>query len=222
MRRLIINRSPISLEPVAMRLPARVMLGIAAGTLMLAGCAEPGRNPALAVSAREPVSAGQEAVPLLRLPPASLGRELALQQQITVVFRTPRGEERREIQALLEANATHTRLAALAGGQVLARLDWDGQDLRVVRSPWAPPELVPERILSEMQLSLWPVEAIAAVLPAGWRLDAGTDRRVLRAGAEAVAEVRYPDAQTIELEQYRDGYRVTIRALPREAQGGLK
>ncbi|MGO4332300.1 DUF3261 domain-containing protein, partial [Cupriavidus sp. M-11] len=167
-------------------------------------------------------AASREAVPLLRLPPASLGRELMLQQQITVVYRTPRGEERREIQALLEANAAHTRLAALAGGQVLARLDWDGQDLRVVRSPWAPAELVPERILSEMQLSLWPVQAIAAALPPGWRLDAEAGRRVLRAGGEVVAEIRYPDPQTIEFEQYRDGYRLTIRTLPAATQGGPK
>lgn len=220
MRRLTVNHSTIGIAQAARRLRTRVLLRIAGGTLMLAGCAVPGPNPAPGICAQAPVTAGQEALPLLRLPPASLGRELALQQQITVVYRTPRGEERREIQALLEATATHTRLAALAGGQVLARLDWDGRDLRVVRSPWAPPELVPERILSEMQLSLWPVEAIAAVLPAGWRLDDGTGRRVLRAGAEAVAEVRYPDARTIEFEQYRDGYRLTIRTLPGEAQGG--
>ncbi|WP_254615871.1 DUF3261 domain-containing protein [Cupriavidus basilensis] len=205
--------------------PARMLLGVAACALLLAGCAGPGAVPA-AGSALPPAAptlpAEQQPVPLLRLPPASLGRELALAQQITVVYRTPSGEERREIQALLDADATHTRLAALAGGQVLARLDWDGQDLRVVRSPWAPAELVPERILSEMQLSLWPVEAIAAALPAGWRLEVEAGRRVLRAGGEVVAEVRYPDPQTIEFEQYRDGYRLTIRTLPPAGQGGTK
>lgn len=202
-----------------------MLLGVAACALLLAGCAGPGAGPA-AGSASPPAAptlpAEQQPVPLLRLPPASLGRELALQQQITVEYRTSRGEERREIQALLEADATHTRLAALAGGQVLARLDWDGQDLRVVRSPWAPAELVPERILSEMQLSLWPVEAIAAALPAGWTLAVEAGRRVLRAGGEVVAQVRYPDPQTIEFEQYRDGYRLTIRTLQPAGQGGTK
>ncbi len=85
--------------------------------------------------------------------PASLGRTLNLQQQITVRYPSPQGEQTRDILALLEADAGHTRLAALAGGQVLARLDWDGSGLRVTRAPWAPAELVPERILSDLQLS---------------------------------------------------------------------
>ncbi|WP_454733362.1 MULTISPECIES: DUF3261 domain-containing protein [Cupriavidus] len=195
--------------------PRMAAAPLAAAAVLLAGCAAPGPVPPAGIEA-----AGRAPVPLLRLPPASLGRALMLQQQITVTYRTPRGEEHREIQALLEADAAHTRLAALAGGQVLARLDWDGRDLRVARSPWAPAELVPERILSEMQLSLWPVAAIAAALPPGWRLDAVAGRRVLRAGGETVAEIRYPDAQTIEFEQYRDGYRLTIRTLPAATQGG--
>ncbi|WP_454726440.1 MULTISPECIES: DUF3261 domain-containing protein [Cupriavidus] len=202
---------------------ARIAPGVLlAAAMLLAGCAAPGTAPpgAPPVAPEAAPAASREPVPLLRLPPASLGRALMLQQQITVTYRTPRGEETRELQALLEADAAHTRLAALAGGQVLARLDWDGRNLRVVRSPWAPAELVPERILSEMQLSLWPVAAIAAALPPGWRLDAAGGRRVLRAGAETVAEIRYPDARTIEFAQYRDGYRLTIRTLPAATQGG--
>lgn len=152
-------------------------------------------------------------LPVLRLAPASLGRTLNLEQQITVQYPSPQGEQTREMLALLEADATHTRLAALAGNQVLARIDWDGRELHVTRSPWAPPELKPERILSDMQLSLWPVSAIQAALPAGWRVETTDGVRQLRAGTEVVAEVRYPDATTTLFTQRRDGYRLTIRTL---------
>lgn len=194
----------------------RWIAGVAlAGTLALAGCASAPRAvepPARTLSA--------EAVPLLRLPPASLGRTLQLQQQITVQYPSPQGEQTRDIVALLEADAQHTRLAAVAGGQVLARLDWDGRDLRVTRAPWAPQELLPERILSDLQLSLWPVPAIQAALPAGWRMDASPGLRQLRAGDEVVAEIRYPDARTTLFVQHRDGYRLTIRTL--QETGGAR
>lgn len=153
------------------------------------------------------------AVPLLRMPPGSLGRTLNLQQQITVQYPSPQGEQTRDMLALLEADAAHTRLAAVAGGQVLARLDWDGHDLRVSKAPWAPPELLPERILSDLQLSLWPVAAIQAALPAGWRVEVAPGVRQLRAGDEVVVEIRYPDARTTLFVQRRDGYRLTIRTL---------
>ncbi|MEK7319987.1 MAG: DUF3261 domain-containing protein [Pseudomonadota bacterium] len=191
-----------------LRLPAALatlaMLAALAALAVLTGCAT--------------VAPTRAEVPLLRLPPASLGRTLNLQQQITVQFPSPQGEQTRDMIAMLEADAAHTRLAAVAGGQVLARIDWDGRDLRVTRAPWAPRELMPERILSDLQLSLWPVEAIQAALPDGWRVDATPAMRVLRYGDEVVAEVRYPDATTTLFTQRRDGYRLTIRTLQEEGK----
>lgn len=184
---------------------------LALSTALAVGCASPGAAPERAAP-----QAGATA--LLRLPPASLQRELKLQQHITVEFQMQGRTQRRELMALLEADGAHTRLAAVAGGQVLARLDWDGMKLQVSRSPWAPAELQPERILSDLQLSLWPADAIRAALPAGWSFDATPALRQLRQGTETVAEIRFPNAATTLFVQYRDGYRLTIRNLP--AQGG--
>lgn len=182
------------------------------GLVALAGCAtQPPRDGTSAGAASG--TRAERAVPLLRMPPGSLGRTLNVQQQITVQYPSPQGEQTRDMLALLEADAAHTRLAAVAGGQVLARLDWDGHDLRVSKAPWAPPELLPERILSDLQLSLWPVAAIQAALPAGWRVEVASGVRQLRAGDEVVVEIRYPDARTTLFEQRRDGYRLTIRTL---------
>lgn len=202
MRRLNNPLLPLS-RPLRSLTALMAACALAAG---VAGCATTG-TPA-AAGAPNPADA-----PLLRLPPASLGRTLRLEQHITVQYPSPQGEQTRDMLALLEADAAHTRLAAMAGNQVLARIDWDGHDLRVTRSPWAPPELKPERILSDMQLSLWPVAAIQAALPAGWRVDAADGLRQLRAGTEVVAEIRYPDAATTLFTQRRDGYRLTIRTL---------
>jgi hypothetical protein len=188
-----------------------VLSALALSAALAVGCASPGAAP-------EHAAPQASATALLRLPPASLQRELKLQQHLTVEFQMQGRTERRELMALLEADAAHTRLAAVAGGHVLARLDWDGTKLQVSRSPWAPAELQPERILSDLQLSLWPADAIRAALPPGWTFDATPALRQLRQGTETVAEIRFPDAATTLFVQYRDGYRLTIRNLP--AQGG--
>ncbi|SPS01222.1 DUF3261 domain-containing protein [Cupriavidus taiwanensis] len=188
-------------------MPRALLSALALAAVLAAGCASPG-----AVAQRTAPAAAATA--LLRLPPAALQRELKLQQHITVEFTVQGRTERRELLALLEADAARTRLAAIGGGQVLARLDWDGTTLQVSRAPWAPAELQPERILSDLQLALWPAAAIRAALPEGWSFDATPALRQLRQGGEAVAEIRFPDAATTLFVQHRDGYRLTIRNLP--------
>lgn len=181
----------------------RFIASLLAASVLLGACA----------TVHTPPEQTRASSPLLRLAPATLGRTLQVQQQITVQYPSASGVQTRDILTLLEADAGHTRLAAVAGGQVLARLDWDGRDLHVTRAPWAPAELVPERILSDLQLSLWPVPAIAAALPDGWRVEDAAGVRRLSAGSEIVAEIRHPDAATTVFEQHRDGYRLTIRTL---------
>lgn len=176
---------------------------------LLAACA-PTSSPSTPLA---PPSASLPA-PVLRLSPAALGRDLTLQQRVAVRYRTPAGEETREIQTLLQADATHTRLAAIAGAQVLARLDWDGQTLNVTRAPWAPAELMPERILSDLQLALWPTSAIKQALPPGWTLEVAQQARSLRYKETMVVEVLFPADGAIDLVQYRDGYALTIRPMP--------
>ncbi|WP_373375793.1 DUF3261 domain-containing protein [Cupriavidus nantongensis] len=184
-----------------------IFSALALSAALIAGCASPGAAP-------ERTTLAASGTALLRLSPASLQRELKLQQHITVEFTVQGRTEHRELLTLLEADAARTRLAAVSGGQVLARLDWDGTTLQVSRSPWAPAELQPERILSDLQLALWPAAAIRAALPPDWSLDASPALRQLRHGSEAVAEIRFPDPATTLFLQRRDGYRLTIRNLP--------
>jgi hypothetical protein len=185
----------------------RLILATAVTVALLAtaGCA---------MSPRAPVApaAVDASRPLLRLAPAALGRTLALQQQLTITH----GSEVHRMDALLEADANALNLVVQAVGRSALRLSWDGTNLEQTRADWLPPQLAGERVLSDLQLAYWPAEAITAALPAGWTLEATAGHRVLREGDVVVTEVRYPDAQHIEIEQRRDNFRLDIESVPLE------
>jgi len=168
-------------------------------TLLLVGCA----TPAAHVAARNAVTAS---MPVLRLPPSALPGTLALQQRLA--FR--RGDRRETVDALVENDASNTRLVIHAQGQVALRLEWDGQQLTQKRAPWLPSALDGERVLSDLQLVFWPVDAITASLPAGWSLREESGRRVLRQGEAIIATVDYPQPLQARLAQHALDYTLDI------------
>ncbi|MEY4561377.1 MAG: hypothetical protein RLZZ618_654 [Pseudomonadota bacterium] len=198
-----------------------------AGLMLATGCASaPDRGPTLtqadcAASAENvaalaaPVTRSSPAsVPVLRLSPASLGRTLSLQQQLSV---TARGQTQR-IEVLLEADDKAVRLALVSLGQTAARLEWDGVSLKETRATWLPAAVSAERILSDLQLVMWPAEAVRQALPAGWTLQADVQQRVLAQGGETVTTVRFPQPGRADLTQSRDGYELRIDS--RDLSGG--
>ena len=146
------------------------------------------------------------ATPALRLPPSALARPLSLQQRLTFVH----GKTRNTVDAMVESDASGTRLAIHAQGQVALRLDWDGKDLKQERAPWLPAALDGERVLTDLQLVYWPLPAIAAALPAGWTLVEESGRRVLRKDDVIVATVDYPQPLHAHLAQRALGYSLDI------------
>ncbi len=157
-----------------------------------------------------------EPAPLLRLSPASLGRMLALQQSLDVSL-PARPDAPQHLDLILEADASSVRMALLSLGQTVARLSWDGNELSETRAPWLPEALRADRTLSDLQLVLWPAEAIRAALPEGWSLDSNARERVLRQRGEAVVTISYPSPLQAELAQLREGYRIHIESRPLEA-----
>lgn len=166
-------------------------------------------------------------MPLLRLAPAELRRTLALEQRIVIEARDEKQKlVKRQIETVLEADASTLHVVVLYMGQTAAVLDWDGTQLREKRSIWWPSDLSSERVLSELQLALWPAEAIRAALPAGWTLKEEGQVRLLQATwgntLETVVRIQYqgdsPDIAGTsappytELLNLRDGYRLTIRS----------
>ena len=86
--------------------------------MLLVGCA----SPQARVAARQAAAAS---TPMLRLPPSALPGTLALQQRLA--FR--HGDRSETVDALVENDASNTRLVIHAQGQVALRLDWDGKQL---------------------------------------------------------------------------------------------
>lgn len=149
----------------------------------------------------------------LRLSPASLGRELQLSQRVTVV----RGDERRSFDAQLEVDGSAVRIAAVAMGQRVATLVWDGTTLVHEVSVHVPPSVTASRILSDVQLAWWPAEAIRAGLPAGYALEEVKGTRVVTQAGRAFASVSYEGAapawKLVRLTQPRFGYVLEIESV---------
>ena len=158
--------------------------------------------------ASAPAPAPARATPQLRLAPALLGRALNLQQHLTL--HAPGHDQ--QLDVLLEADAQHVQLGVLAMGQVAARLSWDGITLTEDKAAWWPQAVSGARILGDLQLTLWPVAAIQAALPAGWRVVESGDRRTLTDGDDVVTVITRTGSQVVELDQRREHFRLTIES----------
>ncbi len=163
---------------------------------------------ALAACAIGPAPAPARETPQLRLAPSLLGHALNLQQHLTL--QAPGREQ--QLDVLLEADARHVQLGVVAMGQVAARLDWDGATLTEERAPWWPQAVSGARILSDLQLTLWPVAAIQAALPAGWRLAESGNVRTLTQDGEVVTVITRSSAQVVELDQRREHFKLRIES----------
>jgi hypothetical protein len=172
-----------------------IAVASAAAALALAGC----------VTAPPPAS---HETPQLRLAPSLLGRPLNLQQHLTL--QAPGRDQ--QLDVLLEADARHVQMGVLAMGQVAARLDWDGTTLTESKAPWWPEAVSGSRILSDLQLTLWPVLAIQAALPAGWRLAEDGNVRTLTQDGEIVTVITRTSPLLVELDERRAHFRLKIES----------
>lgn len=180
-------------------------LALAAALMLSAGCVHTPKAPA-------------QALPPLRLAPAALGCELALQQQLQFHF----GAQVRALDALLEADASEVRLLVQALGQSGVQLHWDGRELRQQRASWLPAAVRGGQVLDDLQFTLWPAAAIRDVLPAGWTLEEHDGRRVLRQAGSDWLVARRIDARTLELENRAEGYALRVASsqpLPADCPG---
>ena len=161
---------------------------------------------ALAGCASAP-TAGRDA-PQLRLAPALLGHPLNLQQHLTL--QAPGHDQ--QLDVLLEADARHVQMGVVAMGQVAARLEWDGVTLTESQAPWWPQAVSGARILSDLQLTLWPVAAFQAALPAGWRLAEAGGVRTLTQDGDVVTVITRTGPQVVELDQRREHFKLRIES----------
>jgi hypothetical protein len=146
----------------------------------------------------------------LKLAPSTLGASISLQQHLTV----ERGDRIDELEAALEVDPDALQLVGLALGQRVLSLHYDGRELRTWRHSLLPAELRGEDVLEDLQLTLWPVEALRSALPAGARVEDAGLRRTLWVDGVPVMVINYSGelrwSGTIELVNLRYRYRLII------------
>jgi len=146
----------------------------------------------------------------LRLAPAALGETISVQQHLTV----ERAGKTNDLDAALEVDANRINLVGLALGMRVLSLDYDGREISEWRHPMLPNEVRAADVLEDLQLTLWPVEAIAAALPAGWQIEEQGLRRTLRREGEIVATIDYSGMPRWQgkavLDNLRYKYRLTV------------
>lgn len=148
----------------------------------------------------------------LRLAPAGLGMAISVQQRLTV----ERDGRVDELHAALEVDQDRLQLVGLVFGLRVLSLEYDGSRLASWRHFLLPPEVRPEDVLEDVQLCLWPADAIAAALPSGWAVAESGLERTLTLDGEVVARIGYSKlprwAGVITLDNLRYKYRLTIEA----------
>jgi len=136
---------------------------------------------------------------------------LSWQQHLQV---TAQGRAHPPVDALLEVDEHSVRLALLGAGRTLARLQWDGQTLQAEQGTGWPPAIPAERVLSDLQLALWPLKALQAALPTDATLTDEGPLRVLRQRGLLVATVRDAGMAHIELVNHALQYTLHIDSVP--------
>ncbi len=173
----------MSAMPVPYRTCRTARLGAALSTLVLAACASTPTPDA-------PRS------PLLALKPSALGCEVAVQQRLTL---KQAGKPLQQLDALLEVDAQAVRVAFFVVGQGMGSMVWDGRQLDKQLSRHWPAQLVPEQILSDLQLAFWPAQHVQRALQAPWQMDVtDSGRSLLRDGSEQV-RVQFLGRDAVEI-----------------------
>jgi hypothetical protein len=152
----------------------------------------------------------------LRLAPAAIGTSIALQQHLKV----ERTGHTDDLDAALEIDADRVELVGLALGQRVLTLNYNGKELTSWRHALLPSQVRAEDVLEDLQLTLWPAEAIRAALPSDWRVEDDGLHRTLYQGDELVATVDYSgmprwSGKTV-LENRRYHYRLTVLSVATE------
>jgi hypothetical protein len=164
-------------------------------------------TPGCALTSPQPARLG------LKLAPATLGASISVQQQI----RVERGGRVDNLQAVLEVDTERLDLVGLTLEQRVLSLHYDGRVLQSWRHPLLPAELRGEDVLEDLQLALWPAEAIRQALPSGWRMEEQGRRRTLSLGDQPVMVIDYSGEPRwigkIDLTNLRYHYRLTIESV---------
>ena len=150
----------------------------------------------------------------LKLPPAALGQSISVQQHLKV----ERNGRTDDLDVALQVEPEAIDVVGLAFGQRVLTLHYDGKELTSWRHILLPSQVRAEDVLEDMQLTLWPADAITAALPAGWRVAEQGLKRTVYLADEPIMEIVYSGTPrwsgTVVLENLRYHYKLTIQFAP--------
>jgi len=168
-----------------------------AAALVLAGCASAPRQP--------------EARLGLKLAPAALGTSISVQQHLKV----EREGRTDDLDVALQVEPDAIDVVGLAFGQRVLTLHYDGKELSSWRHLMLPSQVRAEDVLEDIQLTLWPADAVAAALPSGWQVSEQGKVRTLTLAGEPVMRIVYSGVPrwsgTVVLDNLRYHYKLTIQ-----------
>lgn len=150
----------------------------------------------------------------LMLAPNTLGESISVQQSL----RVERDGRIDYLDVALEVDPERLQMIGLAFGQRVLRLSYDGQNLQTWRHILLPSQVRAEDILEDVQLTLWPADAVRRALPEGWRIEENGLRRTLFLNDKTVMLIEYSNptrwSGRVELLNLRYHYRLIIRSAP--------
>ncbi len=152
------------------------------------------------------------------LAPASLGYAVDADQLLSAAY----GARESTLRCIVTVDADTLQVIGLtASGQRVFSLRYDGTRIDGERSAFAPDQVDPLHILTDIQLAFWPLEAVAtAAAQRGWQVsEPRPGLRRVSGNGRIVAEVHYagpaPWNGRIWLSNFVAGYSLDIRTQSR-------
>lgn len=148
----------------------------------------------------------------IALSPAAFPQAISLQQHVEV----QQGGKSVDFEAVLDVTPEAVTLVGLAFNQRVFTLTYDGKKLQESRSRMLPREVQAGDVLSDLQIALWPADAVRSALPAGWMLKDGPTERVLSQSDTVRTTITYGATPrwsgTITLQNHQYDYRLLIKS----------
>lgn len=122
---------------------------------------------------------------------------------------------------LVEANQNELKVVGLSAlGVRLFEIQYNGEIIKTKQNIFIKELPAPQQVLSDIMLSILPVQQWQTVLPEGWQLiDNQLHRKLLNNKHEAIIDVTYRDnpsdqiRKPIRIEHLIFGYKITIQSM---------
>lgn len=152
--------------------------------------------------------------PNVRLSPASFGQTTAIYQQIHAEL----NGQSRDMNVVLEIAPEKLTMVGMAMERRMMTVTYDGEKLETWKDERLPDQISPEIVLTNLQLTLWPKDAIAHQLPVGWTITETDHKRDICFNNATTIHIEYSQPKrwlgTIKMTDYRYRYSLSIQSVP--------